>query len=464
MKRNILGPRIRERRRDLGVTQAAMAGQLEISASYLNLIEHNKRDIGGALLGKIARALDLPLEELDGAADRRLMEVLEEVSQSPELLSLGIEKDSVGELIGRFPGWARGIVALSRSEHQATNIAQVLGDRLNHDPFLGETVHKMLSRIASLYSAAEIVNGFPDINSNDREKFANIIHEESQNLSELGDALAGYFDNSAWAKRTLTPLDEVDEYFDQRNNHFSEIESRADRLFDQLPQGPASVRHPAARNLVKRKLDKILQQMVTSEPLLETEIARDRALITLKTYATHAVLAPTSLFRQHAVTLKYDIEQLADTFGVDFDVICERLSALSPDDDQPQFGYHQTNASGSFTRSRNLPGLMPPRYGAACPLWILYRAQQTPFTVLRQQVQIPSGETYVFVARAKPTGKSGFREAKHYLTDMCVFSLKDAAKTVYAPEASTPIEPVGLSCRTCSRNSCEHRVADPMTG
>ncbi|MGD8420382.1 MAG: helix-turn-helix transcriptional regulator, partial [Gammaproteobacteria bacterium] len=52
MKRNILGPRIRERRRELGVTQADMARQVEISASYLNLIEHNKRDIGGALLRK----------------------------------------------------------------------------------------------------------------------------------------------------------------------------------------------------------------------------------------------------------------------------------------------------------------------------------------------------------------------------------------------------------------------------
>ena len=68
MKRNILGPRIRERRREIGVTQADLARQVEISPSYLNLIEHNKRDIGGTLLRKVANALDLPLDQLDGAA------------------------------------------------------------------------------------------------------------------------------------------------------------------------------------------------------------------------------------------------------------------------------------------------------------------------------------------------------------------------------------------------------------
>src|SRR5210317_1978848 len=133
MKRNILGPRIRERRREIGITQADLARQIEISASYLNLIEHNKRDIGGTLLRKVANALDLPLDQLDGAADRRLLETLEEIAQNPGMNSLGVEDERIGELIGRFPGWARGILALSRSEHQATNTAQVLSDRLNHD-------------------------------------------------------------------------------------------------------------------------------------------------------------------------------------------------------------------------------------------------------------------------------------------------------------------------------------------
>ena len=171
MKRNILGPRIRERRRQIGITQANLARELEISASYLNLIEHNKRDIGGTLLRNLANALDLPLDKLDGAADRRLLETLEEIAQNPEMLALGVEEKRVGEMIGRFPGWSRGILALSRSEHQATNTAQILSDRLNHDPFLGETVHKMLTRIASLNSASQIIDEYPEIDTAPRDRF-----------------------------------------------------------------------------------------------------------------------------------------------------------------------------------------------------------------------------------------------------------------------------------------------------
>ena len=40
----------RERRKDLGLTQTELASRVGISVSYLNLIEHNRRSIGGRLL------------------------------------------------------------------------------------------------------------------------------------------------------------------------------------------------------------------------------------------------------------------------------------------------------------------------------------------------------------------------------------------------------------------------------
>ena len=65
----LVGPKIRERRRQLGVTQAALSATLGISASYLNLIEGGKRNIGGSLLKRIADALGLAVDDLDGAAE-----------------------------------------------------------------------------------------------------------------------------------------------------------------------------------------------------------------------------------------------------------------------------------------------------------------------------------------------------------------------------------------------------------
>jgi len=464
MKRNILGPRIRERRREVGITRADLARQIGISASYLNLIEHNKRDIGGSLLRKLADALDIPLDQLDGAADRRLLETLEEISSNPELQALGVENERIGELIGRFPGWARGILALARSEHQATNTAQILSDRLSHDPFLGETVHKMLTRIASLNSASEIIDQYPEIDTAPRDRFYGIMHEESQQLCKLGDALASYFDNAAWARRTLTPQDEIDALFDNRHNHFLEIESRAEALHLKLPQGTAAIRLNAAQALANERLDKVVQKIVSAEAQLETDLARSRAHEILLRYAVGAIMVPPGILRQRAAELKYDLEILSDNFGVDFQLICERLSALPAEEGRPRFGFFQANASGNITLSRNLPGLMVPRYGSSCPLWILYRAQQAPHAVLRQHVQLPSGEGFVFVARAASTGSTGFGQARHYLTDMSVFSDHDAQQTVYAPDRTTEFEPVGLSCRTCPRRNCKHRIIDPLTG
>ena len=64
-------------RRSLRMTQAALATRVGLSPSYLNLIEANKRSIGGALLKRIGDALEWPLENLEGVAERRLLDALD---------------------------------------------------------------------------------------------------------------------------------------------------------------------------------------------------------------------------------------------------------------------------------------------------------------------------------------------------------------------------------------------------
>ena len=155
MVSDIPGTRIRQYRRDMGVTQAALARKVGISPSYLNLIEWNKRPIAGTLLRKIAEALDLTLDDLGSVAEERLRAELVEIAHLPALESADVEADRSSELIGRFPGWARGVAALARSEREATTRAQVLSDRLSNDPFLGEEIHKMLNRMAVIRSPSK---------------------------------------------------------------------------------------------------------------------------------------------------------------------------------------------------------------------------------------------------------------------------------------------------------------------
>lgn len=464
MRTAILGARIRERRRSIGITQADLARRIGISASYLNLIERNKRRIAGPLLRRTAEALDLGLDELDGAAERRLLETLNEVAHLPDLQALGAEADSAGELIGRYPGWARVLAALARSERAATSAARALADRLTHDPFLGETVHRMLSRIAAVRSAAEILTEFPDIPHGRRERFHRIVHEESRGLSEVGEALAAYFDKIEETDRTLTPLDEVEALFDARENRFEEIEAAAAGLSALLNDpAPVSRRH-RAHALAREHLGRLADSIIASQPQVETAPARARARVAVMSYCSDAILAPMATFAPRAAELGYDIEALTDTFSIGAETVCHRLTALPKDVETPRFGYLRANAAGTTIEMRGLPGLVAPRYASACPLWVLYRAQQSPEAVIRQRALFPSGARFIFLARARNTGSTGFGRPRHYLTDMLAISEADARLTVYAPDTSVPVEEVGPACRICPRRACPHRVEDPLAG
>ena len=52
----LAGTRIRERRLSLGLKQGAVADLAGISASYLNLIEHNRRNVTPEVLTRLACA------------------------------------------------------------------------------------------------------------------------------------------------------------------------------------------------------------------------------------------------------------------------------------------------------------------------------------------------------------------------------------------------------------------------
>ena len=462
MDRSILGTRIRQRRRELGITQVELAGRIGISASYLNLIELNKRRIAGGLLRRTAESLHLELDDLDGAAERRLLETLTEIAHLPSLGTLGIEDNRTGELIGRFPGWAKGLAALARSEREATALAQTLTDRLSNDPFLGETVHRMLTRIAAIRSAAEILSEFPDAPAERRDRFHRILFEESRALSDVGEALAAYLDKADEPDRALTPLDEVEALFEARENHFQEIEAAAGALAQQLTDPHPVSRRDAARALSEDRLADLIDAVVARQPQIKTAAARERARRALAGYAAGAILMPMAAFKDRAAALRFDIEALAGAFSVAVEAVCHRLTALPRADDIPRFGYYRANAAGTIIEMLGLDGLAVPRYAAACPLWVLYCAQQAPETVVRQRALFPSGARFVFVARARNSSATGFGQPRHYLTDMLAMTEADAQRTVYAPDASVLVEEVGPSCRLCPRRTCRHRVEDPL--
>lgn len=458
----ILGTRIRQRRREVGYNQADLAKKVGISSSYLNLIEWNKRRIAGSLLSRIATALSLSAEDLDGASEKRLLESLTEIAHLSSLRALGIEAERTSELIGRFPGWARGMATLARSEREAVNRAQTLSDRLSNDPFLSETVHRMLTRIAAIRSAAEILAEYPDVDAGQRDRFNSLIHQDSRTLSDVAEALAAYLDKAEETNRVQTPLDEVETLFEARENRFSEIDGPASDLAELLTDSRPISRRERARELTEERLMDTIDMLIGHQPQVKTAVAQTRARRALVDYANAAILMPMREFTERARELRYDIEALSDAFSVEVETVCHRMTALPRSEGTPRFGYFRANAAGTIIEMLGLEGLAIPRYAAACPLWVLYRAQQSPETVLRQRVLFPSGARFVFIARARLQGASGFGKPRHYVTDMLAMVEADAQHTVYSPDPSAIVEEVGPSCRLCPRRACQHRVEDPL--
>lgn len=458
----IIGTRIRQRRREIGLTQAELARTIGISAPYLNLIEWNKRPIAGSLLRRTAEALGFSLAELDDASERQLFDTLAEISRIPAYEEMGAERDRISELIGRFPGWARALAALSKSNRDAHARVESLSDRLSNDPFLNETVHRMLTQIASVRSASEILTDFSDVPDQQRERFNSIIYEESIALSDVGEALAVYLDRAEDPDRATTPVDEVEALFRSNHNYFEDIEIATRAFSELLTNDQPLSRRAHAESLYEDRLGSFIEEFVAAQPEIETSAGRKRAIKALRDYAVSAVILPMENFEAESRTLKYDIEALAEKFSAEIDIVCHRLTAIPVATGTPRFGYMKSNAAGTIIEMLGIEGLNVPRYAAACPLWVLYRAQQTPETVIRQRTVFPTGARFVFVARARHIGQAGFGKPRHYVTDMIVISEEDVNMTVYAPDGLALVEEVGPSCRTCPRFTCQHRVEDPL--
>src|SRR5919202_875101 len=106
MARPLIGRTVRRLRQEQGLTQQALAARLGISASYLNLIEHEQRAVTAALLIKLAETLRVDLAALSGTEERQLEAGLREVFADP-LLDQPVDTKDIATLVSDSPAAAR---------------------------------------------------------------------------------------------------------------------------------------------------------------------------------------------------------------------------------------------------------------------------------------------------------------------------------------------------------------------
>ncbi len=224
-KSALVGSRIRERRTVLKMRQAELARSVGISPSYLNLIEHNRRKIGGKLLVDIARQLDVDTNVLTEGAGATLIAGLRDATAGHA--EAESELPRIEEFVGRFPGWAQLLAESHRRIHDLERTVALLTERMTHDPFLPESLHEILSTVTAIRSTAAILNETQDIDREWRERFHRNMYEESQRLADGAQALVAYLDGgNDESELRSSPQEEVGAFLKAREFHVSELEGR----------------------------------------------------------------------------------------------------------------------------------------------------------------------------------------------------------------------------------------------
>jgi hypothetical protein len=120
---------------------------------------------------------------LEAETERRIVDELNEISADTSVASQPAQQGTTEKFVGQCPDWADILLNVYRAYRQRTQDVQALADRLNHDPFLGESVHRLLTKVTSIRSAAEIVDMRDGLLPADRDRFIGIIAADSAELS-----------------------------------------------------------------------------------------------------------------------------------------------------------------------------------------------------------------------------------------------------------------------------------------
>ncbi|WDR06891.1 short-chain fatty acyl-CoA regulator family protein [Devosia rhodophyticola] len=514
-----IGIRITSKRKALAISQVELARRVEISPSYLNLIERNKRDVGGALLLRIAGALGVEIGTLTGESEHRLMADVEEAFADPALLHLDGRTPDIRQLVAEQPAAAEAIARLHRAYTEATANADHYADRLRNDPLFSQLLHQILSSITAVRSSAEILEDVPDLDEQQRRRFRGSIGREARSLSEVAHTLIGHFDQEASTRRSASPVRELDDLIYQRDNYFPALETKAHDLRARIEQHGA-FGEPTLVDLLSREhgvqvvrsagrevdafgfpgqyhfnaatrimwfqtsamastrqfqLTRLLVELSAAEsleceiasPILHSETAKRLGYRALASYLAGAVVFPYEPFLADAEAVRYDIEALRQSYTASFEQVAHRLTTLRrPGAAGVPFGFLRADPAGRLTKHFPLPGLLLPNTGHACPLWAIYTAFRTPDAAVRQIVRFTDGSRYLFLAKTAARRAASFRDRAIHTSVMLACDVLHADRTVYTAGLDLADEqsdlPVGPSCRLCTRRDCPDRQEEAL--
>lgn len=448
-----LGGKVLALRRQEQLTQFEMAERLGISASYLNLIEHNQRPLTAPLLLKLAQRFRIDLGTFAEDNEAQIVADLEEVFGDPLFEDHPLMQHDLRELAAS-PATARAVLTLFRSLQGSRDSVEALAARLSET---GDLVGASQSRLPS-EEVSDVIqaneNHFPEL----EEAAEELTRAARLRADDIYNGMVRHLEKTLHVDVHVTTIasDSAMRRFDPERRHLSlsEVLPPRSRSFQLAHQVGLLTLGPVFEKIVERS------RLTTPDSIALCRVA-------LANYFAGALLMPYDAFRNAAESVRYDIELLGHRFRTSFEQVCHRLTTLQrPGAEGVPLHMVRVDIAGNITKRFSASGIRFARFSGSCPRWDVHSAFMSPGMIRTQVSRMPDGATYFCVARTVRKSRAGYGSPHALLAIGLGCRIEHARKLVYADGVDLTSEravvPVGVTCRLCERTDCEQRAFPSM--
>ena len=434
-----MGQKIRRLRRDLGLTQVVMAEDLEVSPSYIALIESNQRPVTTAMLLKLAEIYGTDIVSLVRGSGDDFNAQITAAFKDPLFADLGLPPLETQDFASTFPATAEAVIRLYTA-YQEGQLA--LADQTDTESSGPNPVSE-----ARRFLAAR-KNCFVEID--------NRAETLSSDIKSAG-GYEKYFTYQRLRVRHL-PSDVMAGHTRRFDPHRREI--AIDESLDN-----ASATFQLALQAVYLEMTDIISNILASTSF-DTESGEKLTRRALANYAAGAIMMPYQAFAKAAKSRHYDIEALGRQFGASFEQVTHRLTTLQKSGQEGvPFFFIRLDAAGNVSKRLDGAGFPFARHGGSCPLWALHMAFSNPRSILTQWVELPDGQRFFSIVRTVTAGGGGYQRPRIERAIALCCASQHAHKLVYTKDTDiTSVEPtpIGVTCRLCHRADCLARAEPPI--
>jgi predicted transcriptional regulator/transcriptional regulator with XRE-family HTH domain len=447
-RRLYVGPSLRRLRRDRGLTQADMAGDLDVSPSYIALLERNHRPLSAEMLVRLAQTYKIDVSALAGGGASDEMARLQAALKDPIFADIDLPTLETADIATNFPGVVEALLRLYTA-YQEDQLA--LADRgAEAAPGADEGADASDPVAESRRFLAARRNSFPPLDDAAERLAASVAGH---------DSLTGYFKARHDLRVRRVPPRVMVGSTRRLDWHRREI------LLDDELDG-ASQNFQLALQLAYLEMGEAVDA-VLADGAFASENGERLTRRALAGYAAAALLMPYAAFARAVEARRYDVEALARQFGASFEQTAHRLTTLQkPGQERVPFFFIRVDEAGNVSKRLDGAGFPFARHGGGCPLWSVHQAFRAPRQIVTQWLELPDGQRFFSIARTVTAGGGGFGRPRVERAIALGCAAEHADRLIYtqdnpalSPDAATPI---GVTCRLCQRTECAARSAPPI--